>query len=78
MAGKPIKAVIDRIESGIAVLEFDDGFTLEIPAKYIAGAREGLVVEIRGDRADTAARVDEIKKLQRELEQGKHLKKDKQ
>ena len=69
-----MKAVIDRIEEGIAVLEFDDGFQLELPAKYIAGAREGLVVEIRPDEKETAKRRGEISKLQQDLLAGKHLK----
>ena len=69
-----MKAVIDRIEEGIAVLEFDDGFQLELPAKYIAGAKEGLVVEIRPDEKETAKRRGEISKLQQDLLAGKHLK----
>lgn len=69
-----MKAVIDRIENGIAVLEFDDGFQLEIPAKYIDGAREGMAVDITVDRKETDRRRDEIAKLQERLSQGKHLK----
>ncbi|OGH55620.1 MAG: hypothetical protein A3G34_00940 [Candidatus Lindowbacteria bacterium RIFCSPLOWO2_12_FULL_62_27] len=69
-----MKGVIDRIEEGIAVIEFDDGGQLEIPAKYVAGAREGLVVEIRVDERETAKRKLDISKLQRDLLAGKHLK----
>ena len=69
-----MKAVIDRIEEGIAVIEFDDGFQVELPAKYISGAREGLVIEIRGDEKETARRRSAISKLQRDLLAGKHLK----
>lgn len=69
-----MKSVIDRIESGIAVLEFDDGFQLEIPAKYIAGAREGLVVDIVVDSKETNRRKSDIADLQRRLVEGKHLK----
>lgn len=69
-----MKAVIDRIEEGIAVIEFDDGFQMELPAKYIDGAREGLVVEIRIDEKETGKRRADIAKLQRDLLAGKHLK----
>lgn len=69
-----MKGVIDRIEEGIAVIEFDDGSHLEVPAKYIAGAKEGMVVEIRTDKKETARRRSEIAKLQADLLAGKHLK----
>lgn len=69
-----MKAVIDRIEENIAVLEFDDGFQLQLPASYIPGAREGVVVEIRVDEKETARRVDDVRKLQQDLLAGKHLK----
>lgn len=69
-----MKAVIDRIEEGIAVLEFDDGFQLQLPARYIAGAREGLVVELKIDEKETGRRRTAISKLQQDLLAGKHLK----
>ncbi len=69
-----MKGVIDRIEEGIAVIEFDDGGQIQIPAKYIAGAKEGLVVEIVVDETETKKRRDEIADLQRDLLAGKHLK----
>ncbi|MBI4178160.1 DUF3006 domain-containing protein [bacterium] len=69
-----MKGVIDRIEEGIAVIEFDDGGQIEIPAKYIAGAREGLTIDIRGDEKETAKRKSDIAKLQADLLAGKHLK----
>ena len=69
-----MKAVIDRIEEGIAVIEFDDGFQIELPSKYIEGAREGLVVQIQADEKETAKRISEISKLQKDLLAGKQLK----
>ena len=69
--------VIDRIEEGIAVIEFDDGFLMELPAKYIPGAREGVVVEVRVDEKETGRRRNDIAKLQQDLLAGKHLKKKK-
>ena len=69
-----MKGVIDRIEEGIAVVEFDDGYQIEIPARYIDGAKEGAVIEIRTDSKETAKRRDEISKLQEDLLAGKHLK----
>ncbi len=69
-----MKAVIDRIEEGIAVLEFDDGYQIEIPARYIPGAKEGVVVEFRTDPAETERRVSDVRKLQQDLLAGKHLK----
>ena len=72
-----MKGVIDRIEEDIAVIEFDDGFQMELPAKYISGAREGVVVEIRVDEGETGKRRADIAKLQQDLLAGKHLKKKK-
>lgn len=69
-----MKGVIDRIEEDIAVIEFDDGFQFEIPAKYIAGAKESLVIEIRIDEKETEKRRKEISGLQKDLLAGKHLK----
>lgn len=69
-----MKGVIDRIEEGIAVIEFDDGYQLEIPVRYIPGAKEGLVVEIRGDEKETGKRKSDIASLQKDLLAGKHLK----
>jgi hypothetical protein len=69
-----MKAVIDRIEEGIAVLEFDDGYQLELPAQYIPGAREGAVVEIKIDETETGKRRKAISDLQKDLLAGRHLK----
>ncbi len=47
-----IRAVLDRIESGIAVLEFEDGSVLMIPADELpAGVTEGEFVRVRVERA---------------------------
>lgn len=69
-----MKGVIDRIEEGIAVIEFDDGHQMEIPVKYITGAKEGVVIEIRVDPKETEKRRSDVAQLQKDLLAGKHLK----
>lgn len=40
-------AVIDRIEEGIAILEFEDRTLMELPARLLPeGAREGIAVRV--------------------------------
>jgi hypothetical protein len=49
-----IRAVVDRIESGIAVLEFEDGTILMVAADELpTGAVEGEFVRLRIERIPT-------------------------
>jgi hypothetical protein len=41
-----MKATIDRIEDGIAVLEIENGKMIEIPACHLENFKEGDVLEI--------------------------------
>ncbi len=46
-----IRAVVDRIESGIAVLEFEDGTILMVTANELPdGVAEGEFVQLRVER----------------------------
>ena len=64
--------IIDRIEDGIAVIE-DENTHIEIPAEMLGeNVREGDVVTLENglyikDETATAARRDEIIKLQNDL-----------
>ncbi len=70
-----LRATVDRLERDeqgrvLAVLVFDDGQQLVLPAELLpAGARPQRVVDVsfRVDREETARRVDEVDRLQREL-----------
>ena len=46
---KTMKAIIDRIEENIAVLELEDKKSLEIPVTLLHGVKEGdvLYIELR-------------------------------
>lgn len=60
-----MKAVIDRFENGVAVLELEDKTTLPFPAAALPhGAREGDVLQITAeiDRAETESRRRKIEK----------------
>lgn len=51
-----IRAVVDRIESGIAVLEFEDGAVLMVATDELpAGVVEGELVRLRVERVPTHA-----------------------
>ena len=51
-----IRAVLDRIESGVAVLEFEDGSILMIPDDELPeGLCEGEFVLVRVERAPQQA-----------------------
>ena len=41
-----MKAIIDRIEDGIAVLELEDGKLCEISSQFLKGFSEGDVINI--------------------------------
>ena len=63
-----MRAIIDRLEDGFAVLELDDETTVNIPLEHAPeGAREGAVVEYENgailsiDEAATAARAARLR-----------------
>jgi hypothetical protein len=83
MSSEPELFVIDRIESGVAVLVGDDGAVLDIPlAKLPRGARRGTVLraprdatglvqwsEAQIDEEETERRLAEAKAVLDELRQ---------
>lgn len=65
-----MKAVIDRLEGGKAVLELEGGGAAALPAGMLpAGAREGdvLVLTLEIDRAETERRRKRIEKKMGDL-----------
>lgn len=59
--------IIDRFEGEYALVELEDGSVLPVPAQLFPGAREGDVVEIRIDRAETARRRRLIEELRQKV-----------
>lgn len=63
-------AVIDRIEEGIAVLEFEDRTLMELPARFLPpGAGEGAAIRVtlEHDPEATERFRREAEELQRQL-----------
>jgi hypothetical protein len=53
-----MQGIIDRIESGVAVVELDGGRRIELPASMLPpGAREGNVVEVRHGITDEGSHI---------------------
>ncbi|MBN1898136.1 MAG: DUF3006 domain-containing protein [Spirochaetes bacterium] len=65
-----MRAVIDRCEGKIAVLEVEGKFFMEIPKKFLPkGSKDGdyLKIEIEIDVAARKKQISRIKKLQEKL-----------
>lgn len=65
-----MRAVVDRIEEGMAILETEGGATLEVPMESLPwGVHEGTVLEIafRIDEEEERRRRKEAEQLQRKL-----------
>jgi len=76
---KKLLVVIDRIEEGIAVMEFEDRSLMELPARFLPpGAREGMAVKVNLelDPDSTNRFRQETEELQRQLRDRSKKKKD--
>ncbi len=62
-----MKVVIDRFEGAFAVVETEDGSFVDMPAVLAAGAKEGDVLDIRIDQAETQERKKRIQSLMDQL-----------
>ena len=62
---KTMKAIIDRIEENIAVLELEDRKSLEIPVTLLRGVKEGdvLYIELSENGELNKYFIDRLKKL---------------
>lgn len=58
-----MRAILDRIEDGIAVLELENGKTWEIPSQYLEDFKEGdeVVITFSKDEKTTDERESKIK-----------------
>ncbi len=58
-----MKAIIDRIEDGIATLELENGKVCEIPAEYLDGFSQGDAIDVTfaKDEKRTAERKERVK-----------------
>lgn len=64
------RAIVDRIEGDIAVLELPDGVAMEIPSRFLPqGIGDGSAIRFRVDRDERAEarQRDEIADLQARL-----------
>lgn len=71
---KEFNAVIDRIESDIAVLELMGGYIIEIPITYLPeDSKDGKVLKVRidFDKEEEKKRIKKIKALQEKLKNKK-------
>lgn len=58
-----MKIIIDRIEGDYAIVELEDGITIEVPKLLFGDAKEGDVFSIRRDEEATDERFNEIDSL---------------
>lgn len=60
--------IIDRIENNIAVCEFDTGKTIDVPLSALPdGIKEGDVISLSIDKAETNNRKEKINNLMNNL-----------
>ncbi len=62
-----MRVTIDRLESGYAVVELEDGAFVTVPASLFPGAKEGDVFRIEADPEATEERKQLIRDLQDKL-----------
>lgn len=62
-----MKLIIDRFEGEFAIVEADGGVTFSIPKELLKCTREGDVLNLEFDEAETKKRADNVKKLMGEL-----------
>lgn len=61
-----MRATIDRIEDGIAVLEIENGRMIEIPSYHLDGFKEGDILEISFTK-NVAATNEKEEQIQKKL-----------
>ncbi len=55
-----MRAVVDRVEDGVAVIVFEDGGRAYVPAEHLpAGAGEGTVLRVNWS-VDTSSAAEEV------------------
>ena len=58
-----MRAIVDRVEDGVAVVVFEDGGRAYLPAEHLpAGAGEGTVLRLEW-RVDTGSGADDVAAL---------------
>ncbi|NLY91593.1 MAG: DUF3006 domain-containing protein [Firmicutes bacterium] len=62
-----MRVIIDRFEGEFALVELENGSVVPMSAQLLPGAREGDVVEIKIDRAETARRRQLIEELRQKV-----------
>lgn len=58
-----MKVIIDRIENNYAIVEIETGKSINIPKILVPGAKEGDVIKIEIDEAETIKRRKSIQEL---------------
>lgn len=64
-----MRVIIDRFEGDYALVELENGSVVPMLVQLLPGAREGDVIEIRIDRAETARRQQLIAELKKKVTQ---------
>ena len=62
-----MKLIIDRFEGDFAVIEAENGSTFNMPRSLLSCCKEGDVLNMEFDEAETKKRTESIKKLMGEL-----------
>ena len=62
-----MKLIIDRFEGEFAIVEAEDGSVFNMPKKLFSCCREGDVLKLEFDEAETKNRAKNIKNLMNEL-----------
>ncbi len=55
-----MRVIIDRIEDGIASVELENGKMINVPSELFDGCKEGDIVNITPDKAETEKRKAEV------------------
>lgn len=66
-----MKVIIDRIEGDFAIVELEDGTTIEVPKLLFGDINEGDVFSIQKDEEATNDRIEDIGSLFERLKRKK-------
>ena len=58
-----MKVIIDRIEGDFAIVELEDGTTIEVPKLLFGDMEEGDIFSIQKDEESTGERKEEVGSL---------------
>ena len=62
-----MKVIIDRFEGNFAVVELPDSSHVQLPAVLVPDAKEGSIISIEVDVAETKRRAQAVEELMNDL-----------